>query len=187
MAGLAFDQDDQEQRPAKKPRRIMTKKVSGIHITRMAMPAAVAVGMPSAVAEDVHCPMPGVRRGGGGSRQARAMREGGTFLVGVDNNKLYIEVGAINLLLRRIREELTSCGVDSVHIDSSPEKPTISWDFRDEARVFKCRVGKATKTSTRQSVSVRRRIAPGGNLHGLTFEDTRQTVYRDFVAEIGLC
>ena len=97
---------------------------------------------------------------------------------------MFVEIGALKVLLRRIREELTSCGVDPVHIDSSPEKPTISWDFRDEAWVFKPR--QRDGRNSRQSVSVRRRMAAGKDLEGLTFEAARKAVYAEFVANIGI-
>ena len=161
------------QPSSKKPRRPVAKK--GIHITKVDMPPAVAEDGPDETTPN---------RRVGRSRLRSACDGEGPFLVGVEGKKLFIEIGALNLLLRRIRDELTSGGVDPVlQVDSSPEKPTISWDFRDEAWVFKPR--QRDGRNSRQSVSVRRRMAAGKDLEGLTFEAARKTVYAEFVANIG--
>ena len=66
----------------------------------------------------------------------------------------------------------------------TPEKLHISWDFRDEAWVYRPR--SASDAKVRKSISVRSRTLPYGDLAGCSWEDARRKAYDEFAATLGL-
>ena len=102
-------------------------------------------------------------------------------IVVMRGKKMFIEVDALSWLVNFVREEVDNGGVKPIASDPAP-KPSILWDWRDEAWFLKSTADGGGRT--RSSMSIRRRLAT--DLSRLTFQEARQYVYDEFARSVGL-
>jgi hypothetical protein len=99
-------------------------------------------------------------------------------------SKLFIATDALSWLVNYLRDELATCGVEPVASAAAESPPNIWWDFHNSAWVAYSQPEAAGKR-VKLSKGVRCRRASGGDLAGFTFEDAKQKVYEELLAEVG--
>ena len=103
------------------------------------------------------------------------------------NKKLFLEVDALSWLVCFLRIEFEAGFVPAV--ESAPAAaeafaPSVWWDFRDECWVGRERSGLSGEKRRRQRKSIRSRMAPGGDLQHIAFEDATTFCYDELYGSL---
>jgi hypothetical protein len=122
--------------------------------------------------------------GNAGQAAAAADRE---VLAANKATKLFIEVDALSWLVCFLRSEFESGFVPAV--ESAPAAaevvaPAVWWDFRDECWVGRERPGLSGEKRRRHRKSIRSRVAPGGDLQHMTFENAKTFCYDELCGSL---
>jgi hypothetical protein len=124
--------------------------------------------------------------GNAGQAAAAADRE---VLAATKGMKLFIEVDALSWLVCFLRSEFEAGFVPAV--ESAPAAaevfaPAVWWDFRDECWVGRERSGLSGEKRRRRRKSIRSRMAPGGDLQHMTFENAKTFCYDELYGSLGI-
>ena len=170
MADLGFDSDDAAElrQPEPKKVRVRKAKTPTTNITR-----TVTVPEVPAVAG---CSGQPLLAGSAGNA-------GNTFVAhisGRHGKKLYIELDVLPWFVSRLRLEFAGLSAPSSASSesSSPSKPSIWWDFRDES-------WGARRGESRIRVAVRARMRPGLDFAKLSFDDARKRALDEIKEKLG--
>jgi hypothetical protein len=128
--------------------------------------------------------------GNAGSGEPAVCARGGDreILAATKAMKLFIEVNALSWLVCFLRREFDAGFVPAV--ESAPAvaaafAPAVWWDFRDECWVGRERSGLSGEKRRRQRKSIRSRMAPGGDLQHMTFENAKTFCYDELYGTLG--
>ncbi len=172
LSSMADDsQSSSPSPPAKSNKRSRNVSYKGVGLRKVKVPA----NLPA---------VPAVA-GNAGQPAAAADRE---VLAAIKMNKLFIAVDDLSWLVWYLRCEFEAgfvpavVSAPTVAVDTSGSS-RIWWDFRDE-----CWVGREQPMheSRRQRKSVRSRMAPGCDLHHMTFEDAKAFCYDELAASVAI-
>jgi hypothetical protein len=167
MHDLGFDDSPSSSPspPAKIQKRSRASSYKGATVRKVTVPASPAV-VPAVAAD----------------------RE---VLAAIKSNKIYIEVDALSWLVCFLRCEFEAGFVPPVEsapaaVEDTPGGAKLWWDFRDECWVGRERPIPSSDKRRRQRKSVRSRMAEGGDLHHMAFEDAKAFCYAELAASLGI-